>query len=87
MAQKQQPNDTKKILAVGALIFNLSIAGLGSLIAGRFQEGLLQLLLVGVSGLFVQLDFPGLFVGAAVVSAWLWALLTSIELLQAAYKR
>lgn len=84
---KQQSSDTKKILAVAALILNLSIAGLGSLIAGRTQVGLLQLLLVGISGFFVYLNFAEVFIGAAAVSAWLWALLTSIELLQIAYKK
>jgi TM2 domain-containing membrane protein YozV len=85
---KKQANDTiKKSLAIIALILNLGIPGLGSVIGGRTNDGIKQLLLTGSASLFAYLDWFALLVGVTAVSAWIWALITSAELLQEAFSK
>jgi TM2 domain-containing membrane protein YozV len=61
--------------ALVGLLVNLPLPGVGSLIAGKTKEGVLQLVMLGV-GLplcFVLIGFPLIF------GAWVWALVTGIK--------
>jgi hypothetical protein len=61
--------------ALVGLLVNLPLPGVGSLIAGKTKEGVLQLVMLGV-GLplcFVLIGFPLIF------GAWVWALVTGIR--------
>jgi TM2 domain-containing membrane protein YozV len=61
--------------ALVGLLVNLPLPGVGSLIAGKTREGILQLVMVGV-GLplcFLLIGFPLVF------GAWVWALVTGIN--------
>jgi hypothetical protein len=69
-----------KSLAIISLALNLVIPGLGSVIGGKTNVGLAQLLLTALAGTFVYLNLPNVLIGIVAVSAWLWALLTSVEL-------
>ncbi len=61
--------------ALVGLLVNLPLPGVGSLIAGKTREGVLQLVMVGVSLplCFLLVGFPMLF------GAWIWALVTGIR--------
>jgi TM2 domain-containing membrane protein YozV len=66
--------------ALVGLLVNLPLPGVGSLIAGRTREGILQLVMVGVALplCFLLVGFPLLF------GAWVWALVTGINAVNAA---
>ncbi len=69
-------------LAVGILILNLIIPGVGTLIAGNEYKntGIYQLVL-WVIGVITTVIFAGYLLTFA---AWVWALVTSIEILKKA---
>lgn len=56
MSKGQHSNTYKKSLAIIALILNLGLPGLGSIIAEKTEKGIKQLLLVGVAGLLTALS-------------------------------
>jgi TM2 domain-containing membrane protein YozV len=66
--------------AVVGLLVNLALPGVGSLIAGRTREGIFQLVMVAV-GLPLMLIFIGV---PLVIGAWVWALVTGINAVNAA---
>jgi TM2 domain-containing membrane protein YozV len=61
--------------ALVGLLVNLPLPGVGSLIAGRTREGILQLVTVSIALplCLVLIGFPML------IGAWVWALVTSIK--------
>jgi TM2 domain-containing membrane protein YozV len=64
-------------VAVAALVLNLMFPGVGSLVAGRTQLGVAQLVMFGI-GLplsFILIGFP------LVVASWVWSLMTGIRLI------
>ena len=67
-------------LAVAALIINLIIPGIGSIIGGRVRTGLWQFVLAIVGGVLsiILIGIP------IAIAAWIWALVTGIQLIQAA---
>lgn len=72
-------------LAIAALVVNLVVwPGLGTMIGGRVGLGLGQgfLMLGGILLIFTILLIP--LAIAAMVGAWVWALVTGIQLIQAA---
>ena len=70
------------VLAVVALILNLLLPGLGSLIGGRIKTGIMQLILI-VIGLVLLLFLP-ILPGIILLIAWIWALVTGIVLIKKA---
>jgi len=72
--------DAKLGIAIAALIVNLILPGLGSIIARRTKEGTIQLVLTIISFplMIILIGIP-LYIGM-----WIWALVTSINLLQKA---
>lgn len=70
---------TSKGIAIAALILNvLLLPGLGSIIAGRTTEGIIQLVLTLI-GIPLSLFLVGI---PLIIAAWIWALVTSIQVLQ-----
>jgi len=69
-------------MAIISLVVNLFLPGLGTLIAGDTKTGVWQLVLALVSMplRFVLIGYP-IFLGA-----WIWALITSIKLVQKSSK-
>jgi TM2 domain-containing membrane protein YozV len=67
-------------LAVGVLILNLIIPGVGTLVAGQTKAGVWQLVLSILGGLLsvVLIGIP------IALAAWIWALVTSINVLKSA---
>lgn len=68
-------------IAIAALLLNIFILpGLGSLIAGRTKEGVIQVILVAVSIplLFLIIGIPLL------IGVWIWALVTGIQIIKEA---
>ncbi|PIN92877.1 hypothetical protein COU54_05130 [Candidatus Pacearchaeota archaeon CG10_big_fil_rev_8_21_14_0_10_31_24] len=65
-------------LAVAALIINLFIPGLGTLIAGRIKSGAWQIVLLVISAplSFIYIGFITYLI------VWIWALITSIQLIK-----
>ncbi len=96
MARTKKPNQG---LAIVALIINLFLLpGLGSIIAGRIKSGIWQLALhIGgivmvVTGVIFMVTIflfavgiPLLILGfISIITAWIWALVTGIQLVQEA---
>lgn len=73
-------NSNKMPLAVTALVLNIFFPGLGTLIAGKINIGIWQLLIFLVGALF-SLQLIGL---PLILAAWIWALVTSIQLIRRA---
>ncbi|MSR85774.1 hypothetical protein EXS74_00080 [Candidatus Woesearchaeota archaeon] len=82
---KQKIKKTKKkvsqSMAIAALLLNvLLMPGLGTIIAGRTSEGLLQiiLLVVGIALSFFLIGIP------IVILVWIWGLVTGVQLIKEA---
>lgn len=82
---KQKPKYLVPSLAILALLLNIGMPGLGSIAGNKVSEGAKQLALLGLGAIGIYLDWITILTGGVVVSAWIWALLTSIELLKEAY--
>lgn len=77
MKEKKKISDA---MAVGALFLNISLLpGLGSIIAGRNTEGVWQLVLFLIG---IPLIFAFLIGIPVMIIAWIWALVTSVDLLK-----
>jgi TM2 domain-containing membrane protein YozV len=69
--------------AVTAMVLNVLLPGVGSLVAGRVGIGIGQLVLwiVGLPLCFVLIGLP------MVLGAWIWSLLTGIQILEESKRR
>jgi TM2 domain-containing membrane protein YozV len=69
--------------AVAAMVLNVIIPGTGSLVAGRVAVGVVQLMLwiIGVPLSFVLIGLP------MALAAWIWSLVTGIQILEEAKRR
>ena len=68
-------------LAIAALLINILILpGLGSIIGKRTKEGVYQLVIfaIGVVLTFILIGIP------LVIGAWIWALVTGIQMVKEA---
>lgn len=65
-------------IAAMALIFNIFLPGVGSLIGGKTTTGILQLVfyLISVPLMFVLIGFP------LMLAMWIWALVTGIQIVK-----
>lgn len=80
-APVQRKPAKNKNLAIAALIINIILPGLGTIIGKDTKKGLAQLILALVGlVLKVALGWVG---GIICLIAWIWALVTSIKMLQA----
>ncbi len=73
------PSD-KMTLAIVALVINIFIPGLGSLIAGKTTQGIWQLVLLIIGAILsiILIGIPLMFI------AWVWAIVTGARLIQEA---
>lgn len=88
-----RPPDTT-LAIVGLLLNVLVLAGLGSIVGGRTQEGIWQLVLYlgGAIMLFVGILLTLVLVGIliiplaalAMLAGWVWGVVTGIQMVQAA---
>ena len=81
---KKSMKPSQGIAIAGLLINVLVLPGLGSIIAGKNNPGITQLVLTLVA---VVLDFTiiGLVIGIPLgIAVWIWALVTGIELVKEA---
>ncbi|MEM3405465.1 MAG: hypothetical protein QW117_00615 [Candidatus Pacearchaeota archaeon] len=78
MAKKEKIS--RDIAIVSLLINILILPGLGSLIGGKTDEGIIQLILflIGIPLSFILIGIP------LIISMWIWALITGIKLIQEA---
>lgn len=69
--------------AVTALVLNIILPGVGSLVAGRTSQGVLQLVLwvVAFPLCFVLIGFPML------LGVWIWSLVTGIQIMEESKRR
>jgi len=73
---------TNSVLAISALVLNIILPGLGSIIAGRTRTGIRQLLLMIL--VLIAFLFSPLPVVPAVIwaIAWIWGITTGIQLIK-----
>jgi TM2 domain-containing membrane protein YozV len=69
--------------AITALVLNVLVPGVGSLVAGRVSIGIGQLMLwiIGLPLCFVLIGMP------MVLAAWIWSLVTGIQILEDSRRR
>lgn len=69
--------------AITALVLNIILPGVGSLVAGRTSQGVLQLVLwvVAFPLCFVLIGFPML------LAIWIWSLVSGIQILEESKRR
>ncbi|MBI5797529.1 hypothetical protein HZA98_01335 [Candidatus Woesearchaeota archaeon] len=82
MARKKRKRVSRKptqSLGIIVLILNIFFPGLGTIAAGRVSEGLMQFILY-IIGIFLSLFVIGIPI---VIIVWIWALVTSIEVIRA----
>jgi TM2 domain-containing membrane protein YozV len=65
------------------MVLNVFIPGSGSLVAGRVAIGVVQLILwvIGIPLSFVLIGLP------MVLTAWIWSLVTGIQILEESKRR
>ena len=80
MAAKPMRQGGNKNLAIAALLINLIIPGLGTIIGGNTKTGLIQLIVL-IIGMLLKVFGIGFIIVAV---AWVWALVTSIQALRRA---
>ncbi len=68
----------KKTLAIVALIVNLLIPGVGTIIWGETKTGVIQLILY-IVGWLLLIVLIGVLV---MLASWIWALVSSIKMIQ-----
>ena len=74
-------SNVSKGTAVAALILNIILPGVGTLIAGKTNIGVLQLVLFLV-GLFMTLTILGAILGVPLMLVmWVWAVVTGVKLI------
>ena len=79
MAKKIKKIESAKI---AGLIVNLFLPGLGTIIAGKYDIGAIQLILALI-GCFISMTFVGVIIGIPLYLAmWIWALITGIKSLK-----
>ncbi len=86
MAQKKHPVHKKskkptEALAIAALLLNvLVLPGLGSIIGGRKDTGIIQIVLtiIAIPLCFILIGIPLL------IGVWIWGLVTGIQMVQEA---
>jgi TM2 domain-containing membrane protein YozV len=69
------PQPVSEATAIVGLLLNLTMPGVGSLVAGRTSDGIIQLTMfvVGFPLCFVLIGFP------MIVAAWVWGLVSGIR--------
>jgi hypothetical protein len=73
------PSPVSESTALVGLLLNLPMPGVGSLVAGKTREGVMQLVMGGV-GLTLCVIIVGIFIGLPLMAAaWIWALMTGIK--------
>ena len=80
-AAKVSASGKGMLLAIVALILNIFLPGLGSLIAGRIKEGIWQLVVL-VIGLLVYQALNYLLGLIVIVVALIWAIFTAISVIK-----
>lgn len=77
MAKKDKKSEMGRAIA-GCLINVLVFPGLGSIIGGRVGTGVIQmiLILIGIITVWFLIGLPILLI------AWIWALITGIDMIQ-----
>lgn len=76
-SSKSSGYEVNKALAIVALILNIFVPGIGSLVGWKTKEGVLQLVLflVGVPLIYLWIGYP------MVLIAWVWGIITGIKLI------
>ena len=95
MPRKKKQNTDKLALPIVDLVVNVLVfPGLGSIIGGRINQGIWQIIiLLGsiILGILLIVTLVGAIVGIpllilGILAAWIWGLITGIQLIQEAYK-
>ena len=65
-------------LAIVALVLNILVPGLGTIISGKIKEGVWQIVLLCI-GLILLVLYIGWVI---IIGVWLWALISGIRLIK-----
>ncbi|MEM2956281.1 MAG: hypothetical protein QW041_01770 [Candidatus Pacearchaeota archaeon] len=80
--KKQKRKDDEKTTIIIGLIVNLFLPGLGTIIFGKYDIGIIQLVL-SLVGFFISITTIGVIIGIPlIIGMWIWALVTGIIVLK-----
>lgn len=65
-------------LAIVALVLNILVPGLGTIISGKIKEGVWQIVLLCI-GLILLVVVVGYFI---IIAVWLWAIISGIKFIK-----
>ena len=77
--KKQHKEDNDKVIAIIGLVINVfALPGLGSIIGGRTNTGIAQLImfLIGIPLSLIIVGIP------LVIAAWVWGLVTGLQMIR-----
>ena len=79
---EKKTTKTSSVLAISALVLNILLPGLGSVIGGRIKTGIYQLILIAFA-LTAAIFVPGWLAFCILWAiAWIWGIITGIQLIR-----
>ena len=80
--KRKEKTKTPKLILILGLIANIILPGVGTIIIGKYDTGIIQLVL-SLVGLFFMITSLGIMMGIPFLLAiWIWALVVSIKALK-----
>lgn len=87
MSKPESPHKPSMGIGITSLLLNILVfPGIGSMVGGKVQTGIIQMVLMILA---IVLDFTliGLLLGIPLgISVWIWSLITSIKIIQESQK-
>ena len=78
---EKKTTKTSSVLAISALVLNILLPGLGSVIGGRIKTGIYQLILIAIA-LTTAIFTTPIIPSAIWAIAWIWGIITGIQLIK-----
>ena len=78
---EKKTTKTSSVLAISALVLNILLPGLGSVIGGRIKTGIYQLILIAIA-LTTAIFTTPIMPSAIWAIAWIWGIITGIQLIK-----
>ena len=78
---EKKTTKTSSVLAISALVLNILLPGLGSVIGGRIKTGIYQLILIAIA-LTTAIFTTPIIPSAIWAIAWIWGIITGIQLIR-----
>lgn len=87
MSKPKSPHKPSMGIGIASLLLNILVfPGIGSMVGGKVQTGIIQMVLM-ILAIVLDLTIIGLLLGIPLgISVWIWSLITSIKIIQESQK-